>query len=65
MPADYGTNATMAYDYSGYYNYEDLPSPCDNMDLQNFSQVFLPILYSLVFIFGFIGRWTVRKLNLG
>uniref|UniRef100_A0AAQ6ICH2 G-protein coupled receptors family 1 profile domain-containing protein n=1 Tax=Anabas testudineus TaxID=64144 RepID=A0AAQ6ICH2_ANATE len=47
-------------DYSSYYDGNFLSfAPCDNMDLKNFGQVFLPTLYSLVFILGFLGNGLV------
>lgn len=48
------------YDYSNYY-YETAPefAPCNIADLKNFGKVFLPTLYSLVFILGFIGNGLV------
>ncbi|XP_030012932.1 C-C chemokine receptor type 2-like [Sphaeramia orbicularis] len=45
-------------DYSYYYD-NDLPTPCNYSSLSNFTKVFLPILYSLVFIVGFIGNGLV------
>uniref|UniRef100_A0A7N6F8J1 G-protein coupled receptors family 1 profile domain-containing protein n=1 Tax=Anabas testudineus TaxID=64144 RepID=A0A7N6F8J1_ANATE len=51
---------TTPADYSSYYD-ENFSSfaPCDNVDLKNFGQVFLPTLYSLVFILGFLGNGLV------
>uniref|UniRef100_A0A669BD86 C-C chemokine receptor type 2 n=1 Tax=Oreochromis niloticus TaxID=8128 RepID=A0A669BD86_ORENI len=51
-------------DYYGYYsNYSDYDygdyAPVNSTDVQEFSQVFLAILYSLVFILGFIGNGLV------
>uniref|UniRef100_A0A3Q1JJH8 G-protein coupled receptors family 1 profile domain-containing protein n=1 Tax=Anabas testudineus TaxID=64144 RepID=A0A3Q1JJH8_ANATE len=34
-------------------------APCDTVDLKEFGQVFLPTLYSLVFILGFLGNGLV------
>ncbi|XP_026150227.1 C-C chemokine receptor type 2-like isoform X2 [Mastacembelus armatus] len=53
-------SATTTADYSAYYdeatnNY----SPCSFDYVQNFGSVFLPTLYSLVFIFGVIGNGLV------
>ncbi|XP_056237050.1 C-C chemokine receptor type 5-like [Seriola aureovittata] len=54
-----GTNATAAYDYSAYYDESINFSPCDDVDLKDFGHVFLPTLYSLVFVLGFIGNGLV------
>uniref|UniRef100_A0A7N6ACM8 G-protein coupled receptors family 1 profile domain-containing protein n=1 Tax=Anabas testudineus TaxID=64144 RepID=A0A7N6ACM8_ANATE len=55
-----GVKDLTTYDYSSYYD-ENFSSsaPCDNVDLKNFVQVFLPTLYSLVFILGFLGNGLV------
>ncbi|KAM6995351.1 C-C chemokine receptor type 2-like [Tautogolabrus adspersus] len=48
------------YDYSEYYSYGNSNSaPCDFDDLWAFGKVFLPTIYSLVFILGFIGNGLV------
>lgn len=53
-------NTTTKYDYTDYYS-GALPEyvSCDNSALKEFAKVFLPILYSLVFIIGFIGNGLV------
>ncbi|CAI5663135.1 C-C chemokine receptor type 2-like [Oreochromis aureus] len=57
-----GYNDTEDY-YSNYGNYSDYDygdyAPVNSTDVQEFSQVFLAILYSLVFILGFIGNGLV------
>lgn len=57
----YEDNTTaITYDYSAYYNFEDEGSaPCDLDSLRDFGKVFLPAVYSLVFILGFIGNSLV------
>ncbi|XP_030605776.1 C-C chemokine receptor type 2-like [Archocentrus centrarchus] len=50
---------STSYDYSGYYDDPSDYSPSNFSDVKNFSQVFLPTLYSLVFILGFIGNALV------
>ncbi|XP_066540209.1 C-C chemokine receptor type 5-like [Hoplias malabaricus] len=46
--------------YGDYYNYnEDSSAPCNNGTVRDFAQVFLPTLYSMVFIVGFIGNGLV------
>ncbi|XP_066538420.1 C-C chemokine receptor type 5-like [Hoplias malabaricus] len=48
------------YSYSDYYSYnEDSAAPCSNENVRDFGQVFLPTLYSMVFIVGFIGNGLV------
>ncbi|GAA6100557.1 C-C chemokine receptor type 5-like isoform X1, partial [Tachysurus ichikawai] len=46
-------------DYSYYYTDLFKLIPCDNINISAFSRVFLPILYSIVFIVGFIGNGLV------
>ncbi len=48
-------------DYSDYYDIkdDDAASPCNNGNTKAFSEVFLPTLYSIVFILGFIGNGLV------
>uniref|UniRef100_A0A671S2X4 C-C motif chemokine receptor 8 n=1 Tax=Sinocyclocheilus anshuiensis TaxID=1608454 RepID=A0A671S2X4_9TELE len=48
-------------DYGDYYNQydKDIASPCNNGNTKAFSEVFLPTLYSIVFILGFIGNGLV------
>ncbi|XP_049439016.1 C-C chemokine receptor type 1-like [Epinephelus fuscoguttatus] len=60
--SDDGENATTQeyYDYSGYYDgFPPVFAPCNVADLKNFGEVFLPTLYSLVFILGFLGNGLV------
>ncbi|XP_074052008.1 C-C chemokine receptor type 4 [Macrotis lagotis] len=45
-------------DYGSYYN-GDLPSPCNKGGVRNFGKLFLPPLYSLVFLFGLLGNFMV------
>ncbi|XP_077431697.1 C-C chemokine receptor type 5-like [Vanacampus margaritifer] len=50
----------IEYDYSGYDESTSVDySPCDSVDVVNFSRVFIIILYSLVIILGFIGNVLV------
>ncbi|XP_033970162.1 C-C chemokine receptor type 1-like [Trematomus bernacchii] len=60
MSDDYGNSTDYYYDYYDYYNGtgEDF-APCNNADLRNFSKVFLPTLYSFVFVLGFLGNGLV------
>ncbi|CAJ1061764.1 C-C chemokine receptor type 4 [Xyrichtys novacula] len=55
------TTTTMAYDYSSYYGLseEDDFAPCKLTELRDFGRIFLPTVYSLVFILGFIGNALV------
>lgn len=55
--ADYNED----YDYSDYYSLENESSyePCSNSSVQAFGQVFLPVLYSLVFLLGLLGNGVV------
>ncbi|XP_033837380.1 C-C chemokine receptor type 2-like [Periophthalmus magnuspinnatus] len=46
------------YDYQ-YYSENNSKSPCDSETVSNFISVFLPLLYSLVFILGFTGNGLV------
>lgn len=52
---------TTAPDYGDYYSQtgDVSAAPCKIEDLKDFSQVFLPTLYSLVFIVGFLGNGLV------
>ncbi|KAM9309896.1 C-C chemokine receptor type 2-like [Pholidichthys leucotaenia] len=60
MTAEVNTVSTLEYyDYSAYYEGSDFFSPCEYHDMKSFGQVFLPTLYSLVFIVGFIGNGLV------
>ncbi|XP_062255696.1 C-C chemokine receptor type 1 [Platichthys flesus] len=58
-----GTTANTTYDYSGYYDMNDDYTPtsilCQQLDLKIFGSVFLPTLYILVFIVGFLGNGLV------
>lgn len=61
LSADVGANTTnttttLSYDYDDYYSMEPYNfAPCDSSGVNAFGKVFLPILYSLVFILGIIG----------
>ncbi|XP_068591599.1 uncharacterized protein [Cebidichthys violaceus] len=61
--SDDGENSTMTippYDYSSYYDDDaNTFSPCSNTNLKDFSKIFLPTLYSLVFVVGIIGNGLV------
>ncbi|XP_068179714.1 C-C chemokine receptor type 1-like [Antennarius striatus] len=60
--SDNGTNTTVTteYDYSLYDEIKDNTfAPCDSNDVNGFGKVFLPTLYSLVFILGFLGNSLV------
>ncbi|KAF4087587.1 hypothetical protein AMELA_G00072340 [Ameiurus melas] len=48
-------------DYSEYYNEksDENTQLCSNSNVSAFSQVFIPVLYSIVFIVGFIGNGLV------
>lgn len=59
-----GGNSTVTafikdYDYFYYYSNTSTPTPCETEFLTDFGKLFLPILYSLVFILGFIGNGLV------
>ncbi|XP_066539371.1 C-C chemokine receptor type 5-like [Hoplias malabaricus] len=46
--------------FAEYYSYEGDPAPpCNNSNVKDFGRVFLPTLYSMVFIAGFIGNGLV------
>lgn len=51
----------MTENFDDYYRFtEDSPgTPCNNGNTKAFSEVFLPTLYSIVFIIGFIGNGLV------
>ncbi|KAG7335624.1 hypothetical protein KOW79_000317 [Hemibagrus wyckioides] len=53
-------NSTIL-DYSSYYDEDNLSKygSCNINEVRNFSRVFLPCLYSIVFIVGFIGNGLV------
>ncbi|XP_026121169.1 C-C chemokine receptor type 5-like isoform X2 [Carassius auratus] len=60
MTEDQGTVGATASEYGDYYDTtSDIGSPCNNGNTKAFSEVFLPTLYSLVFIIGFIGNGLV------
>ncbi|XP_055008038.1 C-C chemokine receptor type 2-like [Boleophthalmus pectinirostris] len=46
-------------DNTSYYDDDGFFSPCDSEFLTNFGQVFIPVLYILVFILGFVGNGLV------
>ncbi|XP_053350524.1 C-C chemokine receptor type 5-like [Clarias gariepinus] len=55
-------NMTQNEDYSDYDNLDkdnDIYQVCHNSDVRSFSRVFLPTLYSMVFLVGFIGNGLV------
>ncbi|XP_043922652.1 C-C chemokine receptor type 4-like [Protopterus annectens] len=54
-------NTNFNYDYSGYYGLNNTSdsSPCDNQNIKIFGSVFLPALYSIVFLLGLIGNILV------
>lgn len=59
--SDDGANipfTTPELDYSSYYEGEGV-APCDPISMNDFSKVFVVIVYSLVFILGFIGNGLV------
>ncbi|XP_015282770.1 PREDICTED: CX3C chemokine receptor 1-like [Gekko japonicus] len=41
------------------FAYDESAIPCDQMDIQRFGKVYVPILYSLVFIIGLVGNLLV------
>ncbi|XP_028984517.1 C-C chemokine receptor type 1-like [Betta splendens] len=58
--AENDTTVYTTIDYGAYYDENiSFPSPCETDDLQSFGQVFLPTLYSLVFVIGSIGNGLV------
>ncbi|CAK6954386.1 C-C chemokine receptor type 5 [Scomber scombrus] len=55
-----GNNTFDDYDYSQYYNGNDSDvAPCSNKEMREFGKVFLPVLYTSVFIIGVIGNGLV------
>ncbi|XP_070768000.1 C-C chemokine receptor type 4-like [Enoplosus armatus] len=56
--SDDGAN-NVTYDYSSYYGEDTFFAPCNYDDVGHFGKVFLPTLYSLVFILGFLGNGLV------
>ncbi|CAM4697765.1 unnamed protein product [Leuciscus chuanchicus] len=61
MTDDRGTEAVTVTDsYADYYDQTEIPGiPCNNGNTKAFSEVFLPTLYSIVFIVGLIGNGLV------
>nr|XP_055065443.1 C-C chemokine receptor type 5-like [Misgurnus anguillicaudatus] len=56
------TEEPLQTDYGEYYENDkdgDVAQPCNNRNTEAFSEVFLPTLYSIVFIIGFIGNGLV------
>ena len=45
--------------YNSYYFYESMPKPCTKEGIKAFGEVFLPPLYSLVFLLGLFGNSVV------
>ncbi|XP_042522451.1 C-C chemokine receptor type 4 [Dipodomys spectabilis] len=54
--ADTTTDDSM---YSSYYLDENIPKPCTKEGVKAFGELFLPPLYSLVFLFGLFGNSVV------
>ncbi|KAI4891325.1 hypothetical protein NFI96_013316, partial [Prochilodus magdalenae] len=61
MGQRYDNNIITVARTDDYYNYSDINSsePCNISVTRNFGQVFLPTLYSIVIIVGFIGNGLV------
>ncbi|XP_051574319.1 C-C chemokine receptor type 5-like [Myxocyprinus asiaticus] len=53
------TDNDNGYNYEDYYNTDETVPACNNGNTKAFSDVFLPTLYSIVFIIGFIGNGLV------
>ncbi|KAK2855465.1 hypothetical protein Q7C36_007334 [Tachysurus vachellii] len=53
------TTENYNHSYDDYYLDPFELIPCDNINIKAFSRVFLPTLYSIVFIVGFIGNGLV------
>ncbi|XP_076593718.1 C-C chemokine receptor type 1-like [Chaetodon auriga] len=53
------TSTTTVLDYSSYYDLTEEYAPCNTNNVRAFGMVFLPTLYSLVIILGFIGNGLV------
>ncbi|XP_066207149.1 C-C chemokine receptor type 4 [Saccopteryx leptura] len=51
-------DTTVGENYNSYYNY-DFPEPCTKEGIKAFGQLFLPPIYSLVFLFGLLGNSMV------
>ncbi|XP_045713150.1 C-C chemokine receptor type 4 [Phyllostomus hastatus] len=45
--------------YNNYYLYVNIPEPCTKKGIKAFGGIFLPPLYSLVFLFGLLGNSMV------
>ncbi|XP_007946835.1 C-C chemokine receptor type 4 [Orycteropus afer afer] len=45
--------------YNNYYLYDSIPKPCTKEGIKAFGELFLPPLYSLVFLFGLLGNSVV------
>nr|XP_004662132.1 C-C chemokine receptor type 4 [Jaculus jaculus] len=45
--------------YNSYYHYENIPQPCTKGGIKAFGELFLPPLYSLVFLLGLFGNSVV------
>lgn len=65
-PADLKMNSTEIAEttlddslYSNYYLSENIPEPCIKQGVKAFGRLFLPPLYSLVFLFGLFGNSMV------
>lgn len=50
----------VTHDYSDYDN--DVYTPPNSVGMDTFRHVCLPVLYSLVFLFGLIGTWDLRPI---
>ncbi|KAJ8290801.1 hypothetical protein GJAV_G00017730 [Gymnothorax javanicus] len=46
-------------DYDDYYNINEYHEPCNKTTVLEFRRILIPVLYSLVFIFGLIGNGLV------
>lgn len=57
--SDENATENATFNYSSYYDVPEDCTPINLSDVQEFSQVFLATLYSLVFILGFIGNGLV------
>ncbi|XP_026880593.2 C-C chemokine receptor type 5-like isoform X1 [Electrophorus electricus] len=45
--------------YADYYSDVAIPQPCNNANVRDFSSVFIPTIYSIVFIVGSVGNGLV------
>ncbi|KAL7831360.1 hypothetical protein SRHO_G00308630 [Serrasalmus rhombeus] len=59
MIGNHTVNTMPTEDYGSYYNNSDMWAPCNNSIVRNFGQIFLPTLYTIVFIVGLIGNGLV------